>query len=101
MIHTIIMLVILYILNVIDYMQTIYAIDNFGLAAEVNPFMRMLLENNCAWVLKLVIIPLLIIGASWAIKKLSGGMWLVWLITIFYLLLVIHNFCVLGAAGLL
>jgi hypothetical protein len=101
MLHTVIALVILYILNLTDYLQTVYAISNFGLAAEVNPVMYYLFENNCAWVLKLVIIPIVLVITYWALKQLKSGTWLVWLITGFYLLLVIHNFCMLGLAGLL
>jgi hypothetical protein len=39
---TIILLVLVCILNVVDYVQTIYGIQIFGLSIEFNPFARFL-----------------------------------------------------------
>jgi phosphoglycerol transferase MdoB-like AlkP superfamily enzyme len=92
-------LIITYILNVIDYLETLYLIQHFGIAVEGNPIMRYLIENNCAWA-KLVVpaILLLICGiATWKDRTYIAPIYVAFA---FYLFLVIHNLSIIVQAGL-
>lgn len=97
----IILLISTYLLNVIDYLQTVYIIDNFGLEAELNPIMLALINNEQMWVVKLLLVPLLLVFIGWVIKKINYGTWAAWILAIFYLWLVLHNFRVLWLGGLM
>lgn len=46
-------LLITYILNIIDYLFTLYWVRTYGIEIEANPFGRWLFENNIAWVVKI------------------------------------------------
>ncbi len=97
----IILLVITFILNIIDYLQTSYVVNIFGAAAELNPFMQTLIENNSMWVAKLIFFPLLLVFIGWIIYKFDFGRWAAWTLAIYYLFVVIRNFYILMMAGML
>jgi hypothetical protein len=46
-------LLITYILNIIDYLFTLYWVRKYGIEIESNPFGRWLFDNNIAWVVKI------------------------------------------------
>ena len=98
---TIMALILLFIFSTIDYVQTIYAVRSDPWIVEMNPIMQVLLENNCVWILKLVIVPVMIVLAYWALKKLNIGSWFIWIFTTFYALIVLHGFHVILASGLI
>ncbi len=97
-----ILLIFVYLLNVIDYLQTTYAIKLLGLGVEANPIGRFLFENDCALLVKLfgVLILLLIIGFI-TIKIAPNFMCLSVGLLIFYIYVVLHNFSQLKQAGIL
>ena len=93
-------LIITYILNVIDYFETLYLIQRFGVEVEGNHIMRYLFENNCAWVAKLIIPAILLLVCGVIIKKDKTYIRPIYVATSFYLFLVIHNLAVIVQAGL-
>ena len=95
MIKAKISLVVLYILNLIDYVQTIYAVQLYGLGVEANPLARILLKGEYAWVLKLILAPLAIMAIAYVVKIDKRWTWVLYLLVIFYLVIVINNFAVL------
>lgn len=97
----IILLIITFILNIIDYLQTAYVVDIFGAAAELNPLMQTLIENNSMWVAKLIFFPLLLVFIGWIIYKFNFGRWAAYTLAIYYYFIVMRNFYILMMAGLL
>jgi hypothetical protein len=102
MIATIVLLIAIYILNIIDYLQTAYGIQMLGLDIEANPIGRFCFEHNCALAVKLigVLIILLIIGFI-TIKIEPRYICLSFAIFVIYMIIVWHNFCQLEQAGIL
>lgn len=94
MIKIIISLIAIYILNVIDYFQTIYAVQLFGLGIEINPIVRFLFENNCEWI-KLILIPILLVIQGIIVRKNKKQSWAVYLLLIGFSFVVTNNFIVL------
>ena len=93
----IILLILIYILNIIDYFQTVYAIQLFGIGVEINPIGRFMLSNNCAWVFKFIGVALILAAIGFIIKYDKRQKWAVYFLFIFYLLLIIHNFIMLAS----
>lgn len=95
MIKVIILLVVTYIFNLIDYVQTIYAIHFFGLSAELNPIVRVLFECGYADEVK-IFAPLILLTALgfivWADRR---NIWVVYCAVIPYSLLILHNFAII------
>ena len=87
-------LIITYILNVIDYLETLYLIQHYGIAVEGNPIMRYLLENNCAWV-KLILPAILLLFCGIAMRKDKTYIAPVYVAFAFYLFLAIHNLAII------
>lgn len=100
MFWAIMILIFYYVLNIVDYLQTIFMISHFGLACELNPIARILFEHNCAWAVKLVLPLILAIEIGCLIKKDPAVIWAVYIVTLLYLLVVLHNFCMIDIAGL-
>jgi hypothetical protein len=94
----IILLAVLCFLNVVDYVQTVYAIQLFGLGVELNPIIRFLFEKNCEWI-KLVIAPILAVTMGLIIKLDKNQIWVVWVLLALYLGIVVNNFIVLIQMG--
>jgi hypothetical protein len=97
----IILLIAIYILNLIDYWQTMYAIQIFGTGVEANPIARFLIENNCGGLVKFIGVPmsLAIIGIATHFNKRL--IWTIYVLLALYGCLVIHNFIILSQAGIL
>lgn len=93
-------LIITYILNVIDYFETLYLIQRFGTEVEGNPIMRYLFENNCAWVAKLIISAILLLVCGIIKKKDKTYIAPIYLAFAYYLYLTIHNLSVIVRAWL-
>ena len=94
-------LIITYILNVIDYLETLYLIQHFGIAVEGNPIMSPLFESGYAWIAKLVIPAVLLIGYGIIARKDRRLIRPIYAATAVYLFLAIHNFSLILQAGLL
>lgn len=101
MTKTIILLVSVYILNVIDYVQTMYAIQEVGLAVELNPIMQFLYQNNFVWPVKLVMPVVLLVIWGFIIKADKRLIWSVYILFAVYLFVVFNNFIVSIKLGLL
>ena len=101
MISTIISLIIIYLLNLIDYFQTRYVISIFGLGVEANPIGRFLFEHNLAWPVKILVVPILLLIAGYVVKVNRKLVWMVYLLLVLYLFVVTSNFIMLIYAGIL
>ncbi len=95
----IIPLVIIYLLNLIDYFQTMYAIENFGIGIEANPTARFLIENDLGCLLKLIVMPIMLILVGVLVYKEKRMLWAIYLLLASFLVLVINNFIVLSQMG--
>lgn len=94
----VVLLIVICILNCIDYWQTIHATQLFGLGVEANPIARFMFENNCEWI-KLLIVPIALIGLWTIIKTDKRFIWTIYALLIFYAQVVINNFIVLFNLG--
>lgn len=56
----IVLLAIIFALNVIDCVQTLYAIENRGMGVEGNPVIRFLFAHDLAIISKFIILPILL-----------------------------------------
>lgn len=92
---------IIYILNLIDYAQTIYAVNHIGIEVELNPIGVFLLENNIAWIMKIIITPIILTLMILIIKKDKAQIWVFYVLLIFYALVVINNFIMLSQINIL
>lgn len=94
-------LIITYILNVIDYLETLYLIQRYGIAVEGNPIMRFLFEHPYGWVAKLIVPAILFtICALLAIKD-KRILYPVYIAAVVYVGIVLHNLNIILQAGLL
>lgn len=96
MIPITISLIIIYILNIIDYFQTIYGINLFGLDIEGNPIARFLLENNCGWIVKFIAVPIILVTLGVLVRIDKKQSWVVYVLLVFYLFVVTNNFIALA-----
>ena len=97
----ILLMAVLYILNSIDYCQTMYAIQYFGLGVEANPVARFLFEHNCGGLVKLVGFPILLAGIGVLIHFDKKQKWALYVLLVVLCVVVINNFIVLCKLGLL
>jgi hypothetical protein len=97
----IILLALIYALNIIDYIQTTYAIQLFGLNIEANPIVRFLFEHNCAWVFKIILFPIALVIAGMTARLDKRVIWAICMLLALYLGAVINNFIVLFRLGAL
>ena len=85
-------LILIYILNLIDYWQTMYVVRLCGIGAELNPIGRFLLENNCGWVVKLIMVPIVLTIMGATIRKERAWSWTAYFLLVFYSGVVLSNF---------
>lgn len=101
MITVLILLIATYILNLIDYAQTIYAISYCGLGVEYNPIARFFFDVGCAGEIKLIVFPIILVIIGILVKLSRSGAWMIYVLFIVYFLLILHNFAMLMQMGLL
>lgn len=101
MIQCVILLVIAYIFNLIDYWQTTRAIEYVGLCVEANPIARYLFEQGYATEVKLIVPAILFVLMGIIIKIERRHIWAAYLMVTMYLVVIINNFVVLFKLGLL
>lgn len=92
MTRVIISLIAIYALNIVDYFQTIYAVRLCGIGVEINPIGRFLLENNCGWVVKLIMVPIVLTIMGATIRKERAWSWTAYFLLVFYSGVVLSNF---------
>ena len=93
MITAIILLIIVYALNIIDYIETLYVINRFGIGVEVNPIGRFLFENNLAWAVKIIVMPIILALMGFLIKIDKRNIWVAYILLCVYLAVVVSNSC--------
>ena len=96
---TIILLIEIFLLNIIDCAQTVYAIQLFGLGIESNPVARFMFENNVAIPLKLIAMPIVLVIVGVIVSLERRFRWVVCCIFMFYVCIVLHNCFVLVQLG--
>ena len=101
MLLTIILLVLIYVLNLIDYCQTMYAIRLFGLQIELNPIARWLFEHNYAALFKLVVSAVALVAIGFIVNADRKQAWVVYTLFTLYCLVVLHNFSIAEKMGIL
>lgn len=84
-------LIITYILNVIDYLETLYLIQHYGIAVEGNPIMRYLFEQPYGWVAKLIVPAVLLIVCGIIAHKDRAFLKPITVATAVYAFIVVHN----------
>lgn len=96
-------LILTYILNVIDYYETIYLIQNCGIDGELNPVMRFLVENDYAFGVKIIGVAILLIiyAILLIIGKDKKHMWGAYVLLIAFSITVLSNLYFIWRAGLL
>ena len=92
-------LIITYILNVIDYLETIYLIQHYGIAVEGNPIMRFLFEHPYGWVAKLIVPAVLLIGYGIIAYKDRRMLRPIYVAAAVYGFIVIHNLSLVMQVG--
>ena len=97
---TVVLLIATYILNIIDYLQTIYAVRALGFGIEANPIVRVFLENNCAWAFKIIGAGILLMLMGVLVKIDNRQVWVVYASFAFYCALVLHNLAQLIQFGI-
>lgn len=88
----IIQLFIIYLLNLVDYWQTMYAVRLYGIGVEINPIARFLLETNYGWVVKFIIMPILLTIVGILVRTDRKMAWVVYAALVWYIAIVAHNF---------
>lgn len=96
MIKVIIFLIIIFILNIIDYGQTMYAVSICGLIVEANPIARFFIRSGYGWVPKFIVTPLLLALMGWLIHYEPKARWIAYVLLIFYIVVVANNFIMLA-----
>lgn len=95
-------LIIIYILNLIDYWQTMTAVQFFGIGVEANPIARILINSGYGWFAKIVIVPILLSLLGFVIYKQEIKIYqkiqsmTIYVMLIYYIIVVINNFIVLS-----
>ena len=101
MICTIVLLIILCALNLVDYVQTMYAVQNLGINVEVNPIGRFLIESGYGWIPKLIIVPLALLVVGYIIYIDRRFKFVVYFLLLLYGFVITSNFAVLNRVGLI
>lgn len=88
-------LFIAYILNIIDYLFTSHWVDLYGISVEGNPLGRWMLENNVAWVFKILIVGGIFALLGYFIKQKPKAKWLAYIPVVVYGAIVIYHIVIL------
>ena len=101
MTKTIVLLILTYIFNLIDYVQTTCAISHFGLSVELNPIVRFLFQHHCAEIVKLIAPIILLVIIGFMVKAEKKNIWAVYVLAAIYFLVILHNFVILIQMGII
>ena len=89
------MLIITYILNIIDYLFTLYWVRKFGIEIEGNPIGRWMFSHNIAWLFKIVIVGGIFAVLGVFIHRHPKSAYLAYIPLIVYALVVIYHIIIL------
>jgi hypothetical protein len=84
-------LLIAYLLNIIDYLFTSYWVNLYGIDIEGNPIGRWMFENDKAFFVKFVIVPIFLAILGWCIKKRPKAKWVAYIPLAVYGLIVCYH----------
>lgn len=90
-----ILLIITYILNIIDYLFTAYWIKLYGLEIELNIFAQWLFKLNIAWVFKFFVIGALMFLLGYIYRVHKKGKIAIYILFIFFIILTIYHLIIL------
>ena len=85
------MLIITYLLNIIDYLFTLYWVRKYGIEIEGNPIGRWMFSNNVAWLFKIVIIGVLLGVVGYYVHRHPEDAYLAWICLIVYGLITLYH----------
>jgi hypothetical protein len=85
------MLILTYLLNIIDYLFTLYWVRKFGIEIEGNPIGRWMFSHNIAWLFKIVLNGVLLGAVGWYIHRHPEDGYLAWICLIVYGLLCLYH----------
>ena len=92
-------LIITYILNIIDYLFTLYWVRTYGIEIEGNPFGRWLFDNNIAWVVKIFAVGGLLALLGYIFKRYPKLAWTAYIpLTAYAVVVIYHIFCAVQIA---
>ena len=86
-----VILFITYILNIIDYIWTLYWISLYGADIEANPLMRWCFENNIAGFIKIGVVGGIFIGLGIIVDKYPRTKWAAYVLLIVYAMIVLYH----------
>lgn len=88
----IIIFILIYILNIIDYFETVYCIQAMGIKVEANRLARFLFKYHIAWIPKFLMFPILLIIMGYLVIAIDiYQIWAPIALLIFYFYVAIHN----------
>lgn len=91
----VLVLILAYILNIFDYLFTLVMVKKYGIEIEANPIGRWVLENNVAWVFKIVIMGGLFALLGYLLHRFPKYAWVGYIPLVVYGLIVIYHIVIL------
>jgi hypothetical protein len=85
------MLLLTYLLNIIDYLFTLYWVRKFGIEIEGNPIGRWMFSHNIAWLCKIVLNGVLLGIVGWYVHRNPESGWIAWICLIAYAIIVAYH----------
>ena len=85
------MLLLTYLLNIADYIFTLYWVRKFGLDTELNPIGRLMFGQNVAWLVKIIVVGVLLGAVGWYVHRHPEDAYLAWICAIAYGILVLYH----------
>ena len=85
------MLIITYLLNIIDYLFTLYWVRKYGIEIEGNPIGRWMFSNNIAWLFKIVLNGVLLGAVGWYVHLRPERGWIAWICLCVYGVIVLYH----------
>lgn len=101
MVLTIILLVVICILNFVDYFQTMQAVRVLGVGVETNPLGRFLIENGLGAIAKFIVVPALLSVMGFITCLDKRHRWAIYVLLVLYICVVANNFNMLFRMGLI
>lgn len=85
------MLILTYLLNILDYLFTLYWVRKFGIECEANPIGRWMFSHNIAWLVKIVLNGVLLGIVGYYLRRHPEDGYLAWICLIAYAIIVAYH----------
>jgi hypothetical protein len=85
------MLILTYLLNILDYLFTLYWVRKFGIEIEGNPIGRWMFSHNIAWLFKIVLNGGLLWAVGYYVRNHPEDAYLAWICLIAYAIIVAYH----------